>query len=411
MGQHQLHYLAVAIGIATIVAIVARARNLEDASLASSRPARKASIWVPLKNQAFRNLWVASLLSGSAMSAHDIAAKWLMNTMTPSPLFLSLMSTFATLPFFLFTLPAGVLADMFDRKKLLCFMNLWLALVAAGLAIANWIGVANPYLILGTVFLLGIGFAFNAPAWTAIIPQVVTKEDLPSAITLGGLQINISGIIGPAIGGLASFLAGRESCLRDQLCMLSSGDPGRVALEISPRSFSSSARRLRGVFGERDPLHKGYTRRSHCRDSRFSLRAVYLDDPCAPSRRWFETAKPQCVPARLSLHKSLNWICFGCCLRRSDGACEILSEQSYNPCDCVADSGLLFDGLHSTARSFSLGRWRGWCCLDSGGFRALGSWPDRRAGIGKRPVNRRLYDGVEWEYGDWRSRLGRACSI
>lgn len=202
MGQHQLHYLAVAIGIATIVAIVARARNLEDASLASSRPARKASIWVPLKNQAFRNLWVASLLSGSAMSAHDIATKWLMNTMTPSPLFLSLMSTFATLPFFLFTLPAGVLADMFNRKKLLCLMNLWLALIAVGLAIANWIGVASPYLILGTVFLLSIGFAFNAPAWTAIIPQVVTKEDLPSAITLGGLQINVSGIIGPAIGGL-----------------------------------------------------------------------------------------------------------------------------------------------------------------------------------------------------------------
>jgi len=81
-------------------------------------------------------------------------------------------------------------------------MNLWLAMVAAGLAILSWIGLANPYLILGTVFLLGIGFAFNAPAWTAIIPEVVTKEDLPSAITLGGLQINISGIVGPAIGGL-----------------------------------------------------------------------------------------------------------------------------------------------------------------------------------------------------------------
>jgi MFS family permease len=105
------------------------------------------------------------------------------------------------LPFFLFTLPAGVLADMFNRRKLLCFMNLGLAMVAAGLAIANWLGLANPYLILGTVFLLGIGFAFNAPAWTAIIPEVVTKEDLPSAITLGGLQINISGIVGPAIGG------------------------------------------------------------------------------------------------------------------------------------------------------------------------------------------------------------------
>lgn len=162
----------------------------------------KVPIWIPLKNQIFRNLWFASLLSGSAVSAYDMAATWLMNTMAPSPLFISLMSTFATLPFFLFTVPAGVLADMSDRKKLLCFMNLWLTVAAAGLAIANSFDLANPYLILGTVFLLGIGLAFNAPAWTSIIPQVVTKEDLPSAITLGGLQINISGIVGPAIGGL-----------------------------------------------------------------------------------------------------------------------------------------------------------------------------------------------------------------
>ncbi|HEY5742951.1 MAG TPA: MFS transporter [Terrimicrobiaceae bacterium] len=160
------------------------------------------SIWISLKNRTFRNLWGASLLSGSAVSAYDMAAIWLMNTMAPSPLFLSLISTFASLPFFLFTLPAGALADMFDRRKLLCLINLWLAIVAAGLAIANLTGLANPYLILGTVFLLGIGFAFNAPAWTAIIPEVVTKDDLPSAITLGGLQINLSGIVGSAIGGL-----------------------------------------------------------------------------------------------------------------------------------------------------------------------------------------------------------------
>ena len=407
------HYLAVAIGIATIVAMVARARKQENASraLRSPRPLSKASIWIPLKNRIFRNLWVASLLSGSAVSAYDTAATWLMNTMTPSPLFLSLMSTFATLPFFLFTLPAGVLADMFDRKKLLCFMNLWLALVAAGLAIANGIGLANPYLILGTVFLLGIGFAFNAPAWTAIIPEVVTKEDLPSATTLGGLQLNISGIVGPAIGGLVLARLGVNFVFAiNSVCFLlvilavlrwkSLREASRVPLEGFMESLASAIRYI-----------SAYTRRSRCRGSRFSLRPVYLDNPCAPSRRWLETAKPECFSARLSLHESFNWICFGCCLRRSDGACEVLSEQSDNPGDCAADFGLLFDGLHSTARSFSLGRRSGWRCLDRGSFGALGSWPDRRAGIGKRPAKRRIYDGVECEYGDWRNSLGRACSI
>jgi MFS family permease len=200
--RHQIHYLVAAIGIATIVVMIARARSDAWSAVKSPQLVSKASIWNPLTNRIFRNLWAASLLSGSAVSAFDTAAMWLMNTMTPSPLHISLMSTFASLPFFLFTLPAGVFADTFDRKRLLCFTNLWLTTVAAGLAIANWMGAASPYLILGTVFLLGLGFAFNAPAWTAIIPEIVTKEDLHSAITLGGLQMNISGIVGPAIGGL-----------------------------------------------------------------------------------------------------------------------------------------------------------------------------------------------------------------
>jgi MFS family permease len=222
----------------------------------------KTSIWIPLKNRIFRNLWVASLLSGSAVSAYDMAATWLMNTMTPSPLLLSLMSTFATLPFFLFTLPAGVLADMFDRRKLLCFMNLWLAATAAGLAIVSWIGLANPYLILATVFLLGVGFAFNAPAWTAIIPEVVTKEDLPSATTLGGLQLNISGIVGPAIGGLilpwlgVNFVfAINSACFLLVILAVSSWnshrEASRVPLEGFLVSLANAIRYIRHTAGVR----------------------------------------------------------------------------------------------------------------------------------------------------------------
>jgi MFS family permease len=203
MSMHPLHYLLIAIGFATIVTIVARARNREGAARGSIRPAGRTSIWIPLRNRIFRYLWFASLLSGIAVSAFNTAATWLMDTLSPSALHISLISTFTTLPLFLFTLPAGVFADISDRRKLLCLINLWLALVAAGIAIGNGLGLGSPSLILSVVFLLGIGFAFNGPTYMAIIPQVVSREDLPSAITLGGLQINISGIIGPAIGGLA----------------------------------------------------------------------------------------------------------------------------------------------------------------------------------------------------------------
>src|ERR1700722_3476290 len=169
------------------------------------------SIWVALRNPVFLKLWLASVVSGCCVSAHDMAATWVMNTMTPSPLFLSLLSTAASLPFFLFTFPAGALADMVNRKKLLCVMHVWLILAAAGLALLGWLGLLNPSVILIAVFLLGVGFACNAPAWTSVIPDVVSKEELPSAVTLGGVQMNISGVIGPALGGLLLPLIGANA--------------------------------------------------------------------------------------------------------------------------------------------------------------------------------------------------------
>src|SRR6476660_9780411 len=166
------------------------------------------STWAALRNPAFRKLWIAAVISGTCVAAHDSAATWTMNIFTGSPLLLSLMSTVASLPFFLFTLPAGALADKVDRQKLICVINVGLAAMAAGLAVLGWVHLLNPYLILVRVFFIGVGFAFNAPAWTSIVPQVVSDTELPSAATLSGLQFNISGIIGPALGGLLVPLAG-----------------------------------------------------------------------------------------------------------------------------------------------------------------------------------------------------------
>jgi len=160
------------------------------------------SLWTALRNPVFRRLWIASIISGVCVSAHDTAATWVMNTLTPSMFLISVMSTVAALPFFLFTLPAGALADMVDRKKLLCTMNLWLAGVAAFLALLGFFGLLNPFLILISVFMMGTGFAFNAPAWSSVVPEVVSKEELASAVTLGGLQLNVCGIMGPAVAAL-----------------------------------------------------------------------------------------------------------------------------------------------------------------------------------------------------------------
>src|SRR5580704_14264759 len=169
------------------------------------------SIWTALRNRTFRTLWLASVVSGCCVSAHDMAATWVMNTLSASPLLLSLLSSAAALPFFLLTFPAGALADMADRKKFLAVMHVWLAVSAAGLAVLGSLKLLNPFLLLTGVFLLGVGFACNAPAWASVIPDVVTKEELPSAVTLGGVQMNISGVLGPALGGLLLPLIGANA--------------------------------------------------------------------------------------------------------------------------------------------------------------------------------------------------------
>src|SRR5258707_6299818 len=168
----------------------------------ASEPKQTPSIWLAVRNRAFVGLWLPRVVSGVWVAAHDTAATWLMNGLGASPLLLSLIATAASLPFFLFTLPAGALADLSNRRNLLIAVYLWLAAAAGLLAVCTWLHWVHPYIILTTVFLLGIGFAFNAPVWGSIVPEIVQKEELASAITLGGEQMNLGGILGPALGGL-----------------------------------------------------------------------------------------------------------------------------------------------------------------------------------------------------------------
>jgi len=147
-------------------------------------------------------MWLASLVSGTAVAAHDTATTWTMHLMSRSSLFISLIPSAASLPFFLFTLPGGALADALSEGRIIRLANLWLAGCAGALALLGSAGLLNPILLLSGVFLLGLGFAINAPAWASLVPQVVTDEELPSASALSGVQLNISGILGPAVAGV-----------------------------------------------------------------------------------------------------------------------------------------------------------------------------------------------------------------
>jgi MFS family permease len=139
---------------------------------------------------------------------HDTAAGWLMTTLAPDPLWVALVQAATTLPVCLLALPAGTLADRFDRRRLLLGVQAAMLVVAALLGLAVLRGVVTAPVLLGFTLLLGCGTALLSPAWQAILPQLVPRPDLPAAVSLHAVGMNISRAIGPAIGGLLIVAAG-----------------------------------------------------------------------------------------------------------------------------------------------------------------------------------------------------------
>ena len=207
---------------------------------------KTTSTWFALRNQTFCRLWLASVLSGTLVSAQDVTATWLMHDLGASSFSLSLVATAASAPFFLFTLPAGAIADIVSRRVLIVSAVVWQASCSALLALGAWTGVLNTNSVLACVFALGIGIAFGAPVWGAIAPDVVSKEELPSAVTLGGVQANVSGIVGPALGGLVLPLLGASLLISVNALMFLV--VALVVLQWKPRQ--KKATRLRENFGE-----------------------------------------------------------------------------------------------------------------------------------------------------------------
>jgi MFS family permease len=155
----------------------------------------------PLSNPIYRSLWIAALVSNIGTWMHDVGASWVMTSISDSPLMVSLLQTATSLPFLFLALPAGALADVLDRRHLLLFSQTVLFLAAGLISACTFYNVMTAELLLALTLLLGIGNALNMPAWQAIIPELVTRRQLPSAAALSAVSINIGRAIGPAIGG------------------------------------------------------------------------------------------------------------------------------------------------------------------------------------------------------------------
>lgn len=165
------------------------------------KQAATGSAWAPFSQTAFAVLWIATVISNVGTWMHDVTSGWLMTSLAPSPLMVALVQAATSAPAFLFALPAGALADLVSRRKLLIVVMAALAIATAFLASLVFSEKITPGGLLLFTFLSGTGAAFVSPAWQAIVPQLVPRSDLPSAIALNSVGINISRAIGPALAG------------------------------------------------------------------------------------------------------------------------------------------------------------------------------------------------------------------
>jgi MFS family permease len=170
------------------------------ASVPVSEPAAP-SPWAPFSERAFAVLWTANLVSNVGTWMYSAASGWLMISLTPDPLTVSLVQVSGTLPMFLLALPAGALADLGDRRRLLILVNVATTGVGLVFAALVWRGAVTPSILLLFGFLIGVGGVLGAPAWQAIVPQLVPRQMLGPAVTANGVGFNLSRAIGPAIGG------------------------------------------------------------------------------------------------------------------------------------------------------------------------------------------------------------------
>src|SRR5882757_5459160 len=166
------------------------------------------SLWRPLRRPIFRHLFLANVISDVGTFIQGVGAAWLMVSLGASPLYVALIQTAATLPYFLFALPAGSIGDIVDRRKLILCTEIWMVCAAIVLAVVTLAGVITPWILLALTFALSAGDAFETPTWRAVLPELVGKDDLPAASALNGIEFNIARAIGPALAGVLIAVAG-----------------------------------------------------------------------------------------------------------------------------------------------------------------------------------------------------------
>jgi MFS family permease len=156
----------------------------------------------PLKYNAFRAIWLAAIASNIGSLMEAVGETWLMTSLVASSLIVALTWASDSLSITALALPAGALADIVDRRKLLIVSQSWMLVIALTLAIVTLAGFVSPAILLVLIFLLGLGEAISTPAFSPFLLGTVPRSEIRNAITLNGVALNIGRGIGPAMGGI-----------------------------------------------------------------------------------------------------------------------------------------------------------------------------------------------------------------
>jgi MFS family permease len=170
----------------------------------------RASPWTPLRNRTFRMLWLVWLASNTCMWMNDVAAAWVMTSLTTSPTLIALVQTASSLPVFLLGLPSGALADILDRRRYFMVTQFWIATNAAILFTVAALDALTAPILLLLVFTNGIGLAMRWPVYSAILPEIVPRAQLGEALALNAVAVNTSRVVGPLVAGAVISAAGDE---------------------------------------------------------------------------------------------------------------------------------------------------------------------------------------------------------
>jgi MFS family permease len=170
-------------------------------SAAGGTPTGARSPWSPLQIALFRSLWIATIVSYIGTWMQDVGAGWLMTSLSSSPSLVALVEAADSIPVMLLAMPAGALADIVDRRRLLIAVQVYLLIACGALGVLTWMELMSAWGLLAFIFALGVGNAMMMPAWAAIVPDIVPGSELSSAIALNSIAVNVSRAIGPAIAG------------------------------------------------------------------------------------------------------------------------------------------------------------------------------------------------------------------